>query len=42
MHFIRRTFIFPGNISLRNEENDDNPETTDTSYTEKHDTSDTN
>ena len=32
----------PGFKSLRNEENDDNPETTDTSHTDKDDTSCTN
>ena len=34
--------FLPGNKSLRNKKNDDNPETTDTSHTEKDDTSHTN
>ena len=34
--------IFPVNKALRNQVNDDNPETTDTSHTEKDDTSHTN
>ena len=34
--------FLPGNKSLRNEENDDNPETIDTSHTEKDDMSHTN
>ena len=36
------TTFLPGNKPLRNEENDDNPEHTDTSHTEKYDTSHTN
>ena len=34
--------FLPGNKSLRNKENDNNPETTDTSHTEKDDMSHTN
>ena len=34
--------FLPGNKLLRNQENDDDPETTDTSHTEKEDTSYTN
>ena len=42
MPYIIRTSIFPGMKPLRNEKNDDDPETTDTSHTDKDDTSHNN
>ena len=42
MPYIRRTSIFLGMKPLINEENYDDPETTDTSHADKDDTSNTN
>ena len=42
MPYTRRNYIFPGNKILFNNEDDDNPETTYTSQSEKDDTSHTN